>query len=629
MCSNFSGAWFDNVGDAEVNSFVYNNSATIVDVDTTYQENSASYLTAIPGEYVTDTELETVSGNITALIPSTAGLATEALVQNTSAAITSLIPDTSNFITNSSAESTYQTIAGMTAYQPVGNYYSASNPSGFITGVDLTPYQTITGMTAYQPVMSFAYNSSNEISAINNSAIAGGGLTGDYVSGKNVLSDGYNEITSVNISGDVSVERIYDDGDLHHVYWKYSLSSIGYTLNSNSGDWNKIRDTNTLKTYNDKYEMFDHAYQPVLTDYTQDNIYHLTTGGCDIMTDNIAKIKITVESTASFLSGYNEFFNDNGNYWKLESSENGSAIYIHDENYPGSNYASIRLYNAVPAKTLVSAWYKKYDGVNLKEIGFKDDIDYLSGAIDYVSANAGEQEVDSLVHTNSSTWNTVSGKLDTTAFSTVSGTFLTAHQSLDGYATQDWVTAQGYITGVNISESAKWEEATTAYEQNSGTYLTAISIPESATWNEVSSKLDTTSFSTVSGNFLTAVDLTPYATTNDLEQVSGDITSLIPSTAGLASESYVQNNSAVLTGMIDAKQDTLTFGYDGQDKISAINNSAIAGVGSFDVVPISGTGAVDVYEQNNTLWISGKDFTSDISYISGTIGDVETLLASL
>ena len=28
----------------------------------------------------------------------------------------------------------------MTAYQPVGDYYSASNPSGFITGVDLSNY---------------------------------------------------------------------------------------------------------------------------------------------------------------------------------------------------------------------------------------------------------------------------------------------------------------------------------------------------------------------------------------------------------------------------------------------------------------------------------------------------------
>ena len=34
----------------------------------------------------------------------------------------------------------YQEKSGMTAYQPVGDYYSASNPSGFITGVDLSNY---------------------------------------------------------------------------------------------------------------------------------------------------------------------------------------------------------------------------------------------------------------------------------------------------------------------------------------------------------------------------------------------------------------------------------------------------------------------------------------------------------
>lgn len=52
------------------------------------------------GNYVTDTQLEITSGEITELIPT--------------------------------------------------NYYPDNNPSGFITGVDLTPYQTVAGMTAYQ-----------------------------------------------------------------------------------------------------------------------------------------------------------------------------------------------------------------------------------------------------------------------------------------------------------------------------------------------------------------------------------------------------------------------------------------------------------------------------------------------
>lgn len=55
-----------------------------------------------------------------------------------------------NYIT-----STYAKVSAMTAYQEAGDYYSASNPSGFITGVDLTPYQLTADMTAYQPVGSY------------------------------------------------------------------------------------------------------------------------------------------------------------------------------------------------------------------------------------------------------------------------------------------------------------------------------------------------------------------------------------------------------------------------------------------------------------------------------------------
>lgn len=51
-------------------------------------------------------------------------------------------------------------------YQPSGeylsatessNYYSTSNPSGFITGVDLTPYQLTADMSAYQPSGDYIY----------------------------------------------------------------------------------------------------------------------------------------------------------------------------------------------------------------------------------------------------------------------------------------------------------------------------------------------------------------------------------------------------------------------------------------------------------------------------------------
>ena len=104
----------------------------------------------------------------------------------------------------------------------------------------------------------------------------------------------------------------------------------------------------------------------------------------------------------------------------------------------------------------------------------------------------------------------------------ITATYLTSHQSLDGYATEDWVTAQGYITGVDLSPyyttadanslssmlsgaidyvsanagdefPASANEAITAYQNASGTYITAINIPESATWNDVSTTVQTNS----------------------------------------------------------------------------------------------------------------------------------------
>ena len=78
----------------------------------------------------------------------------------------------------------------------------------------------------------------------------------------------------------------------------------------------------------------------------------------------------------------------------------------------------------------------------------------------------------------SANWNEVSAKLDTTAFSDVSGTFLTAHQ-------------------------------------------------------DISNKLDTTAFSDVSGSFLTAVPDT-YLQNTDLETADGKVTAIsgIPLSAG-------------------------------------------------------------------------------------------------
>ena len=110
-----------------------------------------------------------------------------------------------NDLVTSIAE-TYQSTAGMTAYQSAGDYYSASNPSGFITGVDLSDYVTTTELQ----------NVSGEITAMIPTA-----LTGEYVAGNN--ESGF-AITSM--SGSIEV------GENDYL----GSQAIGITK-SNSGIW--------------------------------------------------------------------------------------------------------------------------------------------------------------------------------------------------------------------------------------------------------------------------------------------------------------------------------------------------------------------------------------------------------
>lgn len=137
-----------------------------------------------------------------------------------------------------------------------------------------------------------------------------------------------------------------------------------------------------------------------------------------------------------------------------------------------------------------------------------------SNSAQWAEGGSGDEEVNSFVYNNSATINDVN-----TSYQTNSGDFLTAApadmattgdiadltQSISetyypntnpsSFVGSGWVTAQGYITGVDLSEYAKRDFV--------------LSSIESAT----SGKLDVSSFSTVSSDFLINEDLNGYATT--------------------------------------------------------------------------------------------------------------------
>ena len=141
--------------------------------------------------------------------------------------------------------------------------------------------------------------------------------------------------------------------------------------------------------------------------------------------------------------------------------------------------------------------YQGRKGVNV--VG--DYVELTTSAYESVTSVPSISNDVETLKTASGNWNKVSDKLDTTAFSDVSGTFLTAHQSLDDYATktdindmatQSWVGEQGFYTKASGDNDYAPKSVTSTINTLTGA---------SAGWNEVTAKLDKSIYSNASGNW--------------------------------------------------------------------------------------------------------------------------------
>ena len=89
-------------------------------------------------------------------------------------------------------------------------------------------------------------------------------------------------------------------------------------------------------------------------------------------------------------------------------------------------------------------------GDKLILIGKGNSQEYVGAGIINVNGNTISADMDNYYTVDEINY-FLDEKYDTSAFKNVSGTFLTAHQNLDDYATKNWVEEQNYITGVDLS----------------------------------------------------------------------------------------------------------------------------------------------------------------------------------
>lgn len=133
------------------------------------------------------------------------------------------------------------------------------------------------------------------------------------------------------------------------------------------------------------------------------------------------------------------------------------------------------------------------------------------------------------------------------------------------YATEDWVTAQGYLTAETDWTNTITAASANAYEQATA----AIPAPFDPTYlsGQIDTKLNSAIYAADSGTFLTAVPDT-YLQNTDLTITSGKITEIsgVPLSAGDELPSGVMNTSALE--------------YNAVNEISGYNGSAIAQYGA-------------------------------------------------
>ena len=443
-------------------------------------------------------------------------------------------------------------ISGKADWSALNNYYTKNETwNTFLprSGIDLSNYYTKdevynkseveTQLIYKQNRLTFEYNDASAISSINGSALAGQGGEGGncpWISGTKVIADTQTltsnmilqVLSSFTMSGDHNhfigmkggtyrFPNEYEIGSalLHTNYFMHLSAMSGYLPQSAFSSYTASIANNLENNWN----YTNSAYSLSLSNFYNKldvSAFSSYSAGQDTIINNITD-QITNISNAS--GGWND---------KLDSSafENASGNF-----YPMTGNPS----GFLTEHQSLEDYYKKTETSSKEEI---------SAAI--ANVPQGDPEVNNVVHNYSA-----------------NGTWLTAHQDISNLATKDEVS--GYIlksesgvfqpSGNYLSSNALNGYATQQWVENQG-YLTAHQdISNLATKDEVSSyllKSESGNFYPMTGNpsgFLTGVDLSNYYQKNEtsskqeisaaLNYVSGQINNKLDTTAFTAWSSTI------------------------------------------------------------------------------------------
>ena len=356
-----------------------------------------------------------------------------------------------------------------------------------------------------QDKLTFDYNENSAISAINGSALAGQGGSEDFCP----WITGGKEITNTQtLTGDMIVQVLSSftlSGDHNHfisvkggVYrfpnkWEIassiaetnyfmpqsgmsgylplsSFSSYTASIASNlETNWNYTNSAYSLSINNFHNKLDVSAFSSWSATYTGNS-----------------EVNNYVTNNSSFIDESVNVVQTNSAQWSENTGDTAVNLYVYNNSAINNEVNNVvtnnsSYWNTVTGKLDYSAFTaytandETYTLVGGKDIGISSDDNEKTTTISYTGTN-GDEEVNNIVRSNSSTWN------DITVYQSHSGDYITAHQTIPS---AKWENASDVVQ----TNSAQWAENTGDTEVNNFVYNNSASITSvnnsGALWNAV------------------------------------------------------------------------------------------------------------------------------------------------
>ena len=341
---------------------------------------------------------------------------------------------------------------------------------------------------------------------------------------------------------------------------------------------------------------------------------------------------------------------------KLDSAESANYMKVSGLKFTPDDKISAYEGHELYAPTVTE--YSGKDGIKVEDYWISVSGKYLSAnALDNLSGN-WDDAYDTLT-ANSATWDNVSAKLDTTAFSAVSGNFADKQEVEDEFNnTSAWANATFQPKGNYLSASEQylsanaldnlsgnWEDTYNTVNTNSAEWTSAYNTVSSFDYYDVDPDLWNSTYSSVHENSATWNGVTAKLNKNDFETWSAQTNDwdkvAYSGTNGIDVENHIISISANylsanalndFSGKWEESYTTLTSTSGNWNEVSAKLDKTDFETWSADadITPYSGTNGIKV--ENHVISVSAEYALSADVYskeqVNGLIDNVEELISN-